>query len=144
MKVFFDTSVLIAALIEKHEFHAAAAPWLDRVRGGEMQAAMATHSFAELYATLTRLPYNPRISPSVAWELIKENLQGAVEAISLSSDDYLATLIKSSSLGISGGTIYDALIALAAAKSNADKLLTFNPSHFKRVWPEGADRIQVP
>lgn len=40
-------------------------------------------------------------------------------------------------MGLSGSLIYDALIAHAAEKAGAEHLLTFNESHFRRVWPEG-------
>lgn len=47
-------------------------------------------------------------------------------------------------LGLSGGVIYDAIIAKAANKSGVDHVLTFNIDDFTRVWPEGADRLIAP
>ena len=35
MRVFFDTSVLVAALFEGHAFHRQALPWLKRARERE-------------------------------------------------------------------------------------------------------------
>jgi len=29
-------------------------------------------------------------------------------------------------------------------KTGAEILLTLNPDHFRRVWPPGAERVQVP
>jgi predicted nucleic acid-binding protein len=47
-------------------------------------------------------------------------------------------------LELSGGAVYDSLIARAAEKAGADRLLTLNPAHFHRVWPEGAAAILPP
>jgi len=47
-------------------------------------------------------------------------------------------------LGLSGGIIYDALIAKAAQKHSVDRVLTFNTEDFKRVWPEGENYIAIP
>jgi predicted nucleic acid-binding protein len=47
-------------------------------------------------------------------------------------------------LGLSGGIVYDALIARAAQKVKADRLLTLNPGDFRRVWPNGERIIASP
>lgn len=40
--------------------------------------------------------------------------------------------------------IYDALIARAAEVARVDRLVTLNEAHFRRVWPEGVERITGP
>jgi hypothetical protein len=45
---------------------------------------------------------------------------------------------------IEGGATYDALIAHAAVKAQAEKLLTFNVKHFKRVHPAIAHIVKEP
>jgi hypothetical protein len=47
-------------------------------------------------------------------------------------------------LGLSGGSVYDALIVKSPQKSRVDRLLTFDVDDFKRVWPEGAEKITLP
>jgi predicted nucleic acid-binding protein len=47
-------------------------------------------------------------------------------------------------LELSGGIIYDALIARAAQRSRVDRIVTFNIDDFKRVWLEGTAHIIVP
>ena len=47
-------------------------------------------------------------------------------------------------LELSGGIIYDALIARAAQRFKVDRILTFNIDDFKRVWPEGITHITMP
>lgn len=145
MIVFFDTSVLVAALLKQHSKHAVAVSWLSRARSGEFTWCLAAHSLAELYSTLTRLPLPDRQSPEIAAKLIETNITaGGASAIALTSEEYLQTIRNMSESGVGGGATYDALIAFAAQKGKADKLLTFNPVHFKRVWTEGGERIQVP
>ncbi len=56
MKILFDTSVLVAAMIEPHPFHNSAFPWLKRVKSNEIEMLVASHTLAELYAVLTTLP----------------------------------------------------------------------------------------
>jgi predicted nucleic acid-binding protein len=56
VKVFFDTSVLVAASEESHPHYRRAWPALRRVAGGKDLGFMSIHSIAELYAALTRLP----------------------------------------------------------------------------------------
>jgi predicted nucleic acid-binding protein len=48
------------------------------------------------------------------------------------------------SLNLPGGGIFDALIAQAALKSSADRLLTLNPKHFTRLDTAIADLVHVP
>jgi predicted nucleic acid-binding protein len=47
-------------------------------------------------------------------------------------------------MGLSGGVIYDALIAHAAEKVGAERLLTLNGADFRRAWPEGESIIHAP
>jgi predicted nucleic acid-binding protein len=56
MKVLFDTSALVAAMVEGHPRHEQAWPWLQQAKAGKVQGVVAAHSLAELYAVLTVLP----------------------------------------------------------------------------------------
>jgi len=144
MKILLDTSVLVAALVEPHPQHDRALPWLRKAKDEELELAVSSHTLAELYAVLSTLPVSPRITPGLALRLIRESVEPAASVISLSSSDYLTTIKRMSELGISGGAIYDALIVRAAQKAEADRVLTFNVSDFKRIWPEGAAHIAAP
>lgn len=66
MKVLFDTSVLVAAMLAEHPRHPESLPWLQRVQVKEIAGFVSTHTLAELYAVLTRLPRTPRINPGLA------------------------------------------------------------------------------
>lgn len=144
MKTLFDTSVLVAALVQPHPRHAAAVPWLRRAKEGEFDIVVAAHTLAELYAVLTTLSVSPRISPAMAMRLIKENVESVAKVIALSSADYSAVLRGLGDLGLSGGIVYDALILRAALKAHADRLLTFNLSDFRRLTTDNEITIAAP
>ena len=144
MRVLFDTSVLVAALTQSHAHHDRSLPWLQRGQSGDIAFLVVGHTLAELYSVLTTLPVRPRLSPSVAWRLVHENVEAAAEIVTLTDDDYLATIERLAQRGMAGGIIYDALIARAAEKAGAERLLTWNEAHFRRAWPEGESIIGSP
>jgi len=144
MKILFDTSVLVAALVASHPHHSRAFPWLRKAKEEEVELLISSHTLAELYAVLSTLPVSPRITPGLAWRLIHESVLSYATVIALSSSDYQSAIKRMSELGISGGTVYDALIAKAAQKAGAERILTFNVADFKRAWPEGAAHIAAP
>jgi predicted nucleic acid-binding protein len=143
MKVLFDTSVLVAAFEVSHPRHGICLPWLQRAQEKEIEGYLSTHTFAELYSVLTRLPVRPPISPALAQRLIDKNLN-LFMAISLSADDYQQAIACMVKLNFPGGGIFDALIAQAALKAEVDILLTLNPKHFARLGKDVARRVQVP
>ncbi len=146
MEVFFDTSVLVAAMVLSHSHHAPAAAALERVVRGEDDGSVCCHSLAELYAVLTRLPVSPAIHPSEAHRLIKENVLARLRLVPLTAEDYRRCLQALASGGWPGGMIYDALLLRASEKSRAEAVLTFNIVHFRRLarTPEVRGRIRTP
>ena len=143
MKVFFDTTVLVAALVESHPRHARSFGSLAKAKGDEYEWAVSAHSLAELYAVLTTLPVKPRISPGTAWRLIDENFQSA-SVIPFTNADYTLTIQRLARAGLLGGIVYDALLARAAEKWGADRLLTLNLDDFRRASPASALKIEEP
>ena len=144
MRVFFDTSVLVAASVEPHPMHERSLVWVKRAKANELEMLAASHTIAELYGVLTTLPIRPRITPDTALRLIQENVRKTARIVPLSVSDYEATIERLAGLGIPGGAVYDALIARAAEKSNAERFLTLNASDFERVWPEGKSLLTLP
>ena len=122
MRVLSDTSVLVAGLVESHPMHALAFPWLELAKAGEIELLISTHSLAELYAVLTRLPTRPRIPPGTAWRLIRENVETPAHVVVLHASDYRIVLERLAAAGLTGGVVYDALIARAAEGSVRDGL----------------------
>lgn len=104
--VFLDTSAAVALVVEDHEAHAAT---LEAVH--DRRLGLAGHAWFETYSVLTRLPPGLRRSPADVVRLLTQNFpetgfpdEGQAAALSAELAD----------LGISGGAVYDALIAAAA------------------------------
>ena len=144
MRILFDTSVLVAAIVEVHPEHNKAFPWLKRAISGEIEIFVSCHTLAEVYAVLTRIPLKPKISPGLASRFIRENILSKAYLIELTGEEYIEVILEMGNLDLSGGVIYDALIAMAGRKAKVNKLLTFNSRDFLRVWPEGKDKIITP
>jgi predicted nucleic acid-binding protein len=144
VKIIFDTSVLVASVVEAHPSHVVTFPWLKRAKAGEFELLVASHSLAETYAVLSSLPVSPRISPILAWKLVHDNVEALAEIIELSAADYSAVIRHMGEHGLSGGIIYDQLIVRAAEKAGADRLLTINTKDFTRLWPEFRAHIISP
>jgi predicted nucleic acid-binding protein len=117
VKALFDTSVLVAAMVEAHPMHAVAWPCLKRTKDGLDSGFVAAHSVAELYAVLSTLPVRTRITPSVAQQLIKHDVLDILQVIPLSAEDYALVVEQLSERGLSGGAAYDALILQSAVKA---------------------------
>jgi predicted nucleic acid-binding protein len=139
MKVLLDTSVLIAAVIAKHDAHAKAFPLLQRVQNGKDEGFVAAHSLAEMYAILTKIPPPYRHSPEQALLSIEENVLKHFKISSLAGSDYAALIREAAVAGIQGGTIYDALLLKSAEKANPDRIYTLNLKHFLAVAPKNLD-----
>ncbi len=132
MKVLFDTNILVASTIEAHPNHAISLPWIQQVRNKSIHGYISTHSIAELYAVMTRLPLAQPLNSQQVYELIVNNLE-SFHLVDLESNDYLEIIRNVARLNITGGGIYDAIIAQAALKANVDVLLTMNSKHFTRL-----------
>ncbi len=144
MNVLFDTSVLVAAMVEAHPMHERALPWLQRVKEKTITGIVAAHSIAELYAVLTNLPVHPRISPQIASRLIKQNVLDLCRVVPLTEADYGAVVQDLSDREITGSVIYDALILYTAVKTEVDSIVTLNVKDFCRAYPVFADKISSP
>jgi predicted nucleic acid-binding protein len=144
VKILLDTSVLVAAMAGFHAEHARTLPWLQRLKQGPDIGVVSTHTLAELYAILTRLPIRPRMTPTLVRQLIRDNILGVFEIVSLTEHDYEAVIDHMTAMGLMGGTTYDALILHAATKAHVDQVVTLNERHFRRVRPDLAAKIVAP
>lgn len=149
MRVLFDTSVLVAALVQSHPHHEPCRASLSRCERGELDLVLAAHSLAELQCTLTRLPLKPRISPRTAARMAEETRlrpppHGIAEVVTVTPAEYLEVIDEMVRLALAGAVIYDALIARAARSAEVDAIFTLNTRDFRRVWPEGAGSIHQP
>ena len=106
-----DTSVAVPLLVASHQAHEAVHSW---ARGRKL--SLSGHALAETYAVLTRLPGDARVSPADAALLIDDWFP---ETLRLPTESVADVHRRLARLGISGGAVYDALVALAALDNGA-------------------------
>jgi predicted nucleic acid-binding protein len=141
VNLFFDTSVLVAAVSVQHIHHRPSlAVYL---AADKNHAGCAAHSLAEVYATLTRLPGKQRMSCEQAL-LFLDEIRDRLKTIVLDSEEYRSTIVDAAAEGVVGGMIYDALIARCALKAKAETIFSWNIDHFRRLGPEVARRVRTP
>ncbi len=141
MRALFDTSMLVPVFLEHHEHHERS---LQAFLGAERKRdCCAAHSLAEVYSTMTRLPGRHRLSGEQVL-LFLENIRERLALISLTGEEYHATIKDAAGAGIVGGTIYDGLIARCALKAKADAIYTWNTRHFEQLGPTVAKRLRTP
>jgi len=103
-----DTSVAVALVVADHEHHDDT---FERLRG--MRLGLAGHAAFETFSVLTRLPAPARRTAPVVARLLATSFPssrflGAKAGASL--------LERLDSLGIAGGSVYDALVGAVAAE----------------------------
>ena len=108
MKVCFDTSTLVAALLKQHPHHAIAFPHLKAAQKGTIMAHLTTHALAELFATLTALPLKPRLSPTDVQRLLDSSILPHFTIIALSGKTYKQAITLTAAQHLASGAIYDA------------------------------------
>src|SRR5439155_12290312 len=101
MRVLFDTSALVAALLSGHPAHPRVMPWFQRILDGPDHGLISAHSLAE--AILSTFPVQPRITAEAAREMIRTNVLGVFQIIPLTVSDYEAVIDHLAGLGIVGG-----------------------------------------
>ncbi len=111
MTVAIDTSVAIPLLVRSHNDHAAVVRWWSG-----QEVALSGHALAETYSVLTRLPGDARLAPADAARLLDARFSPPLVLSSSRSRKLPDTLSR---LGIAGGAVYDALVALAAKEHRA-------------------------
>lgn len=103
-----DTSVAIALAVSDHEHHAATVAAL-----ADRRLGLAGHAAFECFSVLTRLPPPARRTPTTVARLLATTFP---QSRFLSERGAVALLARLESLGIAGGSIYDALVGAAAAE----------------------------
>ncbi len=134
---------MVAASLAQHPAHTTCFAVLQQVRTQQQQGYLSTHSLAEMYSVLTRMPDPSKLSPQNVQRLIERHLQ-FLATITLEKADYQAAIAQMTALNLPGGGIYDALIAAAALKISADQLMTLNSKHFTRLDAAIAQIVVVP
>lgn len=140
MRAFFDTSALVPVFLDDHQHHERS---LKAFVAAAKNDACAAHSLAEVYSTMTRLPGPHRLSGEQVL-LFLENISERLSLVTLTGKEYYAAIKESAEAGITGGAIYDALIARCALKAKADRIYSWNTKHFERFGAAIVNRLTTP
>ncbi len=138
---FFDSNVLIAALVEKHEHHARCRVRLEKLKGG--LASCSAHSLAESFNTLTSHRRGYGLDPGEAAGILND-VASSFKLVTLSQREVLRTIEDTALLGLAGAIIYDALIVACARKVDARRIYAMNVKYFRQVAPDLTAHIVEP
>lgn len=105
-RLAFDTSAAVPLVVRSHTAHSSV-----RRHAAGRSAVLTTHSLAETYSVLTRLPGDARLSAADAVRLLEATFGPALHVPAGEASTLPHVLAP---LGITGGAVYDALVGLAA------------------------------
>ena len=110
-----DTSVAVAAALPWHEAHVAARSALPTAR-----TRLIGQVAVETYSVLTRLPASQRVPPEVARDYLKQAF--VLPPHVLDAESYAGLIDAAVAEGITGGAVYDAIVAATAREAGATLL----------------------
>lgn len=128
MRRYWDTSGLVEALHDESV----------RLKITRESAATRSHSFSEVFSTLTGGRLGFRYAPDDAAEIIS-SLAKDLEVVDLSLEESLAALSQAGRVGVRGGLVHDFLHAQAARKAGVQKLVTLNRNDFVGLLDDKVD-----
>jgi predicted nucleic acid-binding protein len=141
---FFDTSVLLAGLIDFGTQSAPAQRILHAVAERSIaQSATAWHCCLEFYSVSTRLPPEYRLSPADAMRLLAEEIFERMAVHDLPQAGRVALLRQAAQDGVAGGRIYDAHIAEVAQAAGAGVIVKDNRRECVTALRHGI-RVETP
>ena len=132
MKIGVDSCILVAGIHASHPLHAVAADWLIRnISSNEL--IITHHSILEIYAVLTRLPGELRITGPEAKQLLESTVRPNMQIADFSASsiwDCIDSLVNHSAVG---GQSYDAFITEILTNAGVEAIATFNTTHFIKL-----------
>lgn len=143
MKVAFDTSLIVAAVVAAHPQHARARIWFNAAINNQIKGFASWHAIAEAWAVLTRMPLNPAISGESAHKIL-QRIEKIISLSAVSANIYREAIERCASLSLRSGVIFDAIHTLTAEKVATDIILTFNLRDFQRLATSFSPRIVEP
>ncbi|MEP6916022.1 MAG: PIN domain-containing protein, partial [Acidobacteriota bacterium] len=136
--IFFDTSVLLAGLVDFGPQSAPAQAILHAAAEKQVAApATAWYCCLEFFSVATRLPPEFRLTGLDALQLLEEEVFERMSVHDLPADERLGFLRAAARDGTAGGRIYDAHIAEVARAAKATVIVTDNRRHFVAALRHG-------
>jgi predicted nucleic acid-binding protein len=137
-RVFFDTSVLLAGLIDFGDSSLAPIALLDRLAAGAIaRPTTAWHCCLELFSVATRLPEEYRLTSADARRLLDEEILARFDVRDLPPARRATLFAAAESDSLVGGRIYDAEIGAVALAAGATVLVSGNRRHFAALLRHG-------
>ena len=131
VEVFFDTSVLLAGLIDLGPQSGPAQSVMHGIAEKTIRSpGTAWHCCLEFYSVATRLPPEFRLQPEDAVRLLEEEVFGRMAVHDLPTSEREQMLRFLGGDRITGGRIYDVHIAEVARSAGAKVVVTDNRRHF--------------
>lgn len=136
-----DSNVVVAIVADAHEHHA---PSLSLINTAEPLAfAVAAHSFAEAFSTLTRVggaaPFG--VPPGLAWAAL-ESLRASTALLGLTAAETFDATRLYARTGGTGPRLYDRLIGEVAVIHGLPAIVTWNLAHMRGLFPDV--RVETP
>jgi predicted nucleic acid-binding protein len=130
-----DSNVIIAMVAEDHEHHEASTALM--AAEAEKHFAVAAHSYAEAFTTLTRRSAGAlfRWSGEEAWTTL-ESVAAATTLVGLSPAQTFDTIRSYAEDGGIGARLYDRLIGQVAVQYGILSIVTWNVGHMRDLFPE--------
>lgn len=137
-RVFFDSSVLLAGLLDIGEASADGQVMLDAVADGRIPEALtAWHCCLEIFSVATRLPEEYRVEPAAAARLLDEEILSRFRVVQLPPGEVPCFFGAAATDGVQGGRVYDLHIAEVARRAEAKEVVTDNRRHFVSLLRHG-------
>jgi predicted nucleic acid-binding protein len=129
-----DSNVVVALVMEANEHHQASLQLL--AGANQPPFAIAAHSYAEAYGTLTRqnerAPF--RFTAQEAWAAL-ESARAVTGLVGLTAAQTFDAIRGFAQHGGAGARLYDRLIGEAAASHGITGIVTWNTRHMRSLFP---------
>ena len=140
---FFDTTVLLAGLIDMGDASSAAQAAMTAVAERQVRGPVtAWHCCLEFYSVATRLPAELRLDSADAVRLLREEVLARFEVLDLPARDRETFLRDAALDGVAGGRVYDLHVAEVARAAGVKVVVTDNRRYFASLLRYDVDRSQ--
>lgn len=132
-EALLDSNVLVAMVAEAHEHHESSYVLASSARTGRF--AVAAHSYAEAYSTLTRRTLSApfRWAPAEAWAAL-ESVAAITSLVGLTPGQTFETVRSYAEADGVGARLYDRLIGQVAVQYGISKIVTWNIGHMRDLF----------
>lgn len=144
-RCYFDTSVLVPAVMAQHPHHDSALARLQELAREDERGYTSAHGITEFYSVMTRAPFKPPLHSTEVWRLIDEVILKHLELVTLTAKEHIEVTRRCAAAGWGGGRVHDAMHLRCAEKAGCDRIYTFNAKDFRALAsPETLPRIITP